>query len=337
MTPSSQAQGLLRTPLMSAGGQITPPWARFLGSLARAEAVDDLARMLAMTVIDSDDQPANAVLVDTHANRTGYAASSYPVGTEYWESDRTARYQVQVVSGAYAWVWVGGECRRKLADIPADLAAGDAGFLFQVADYGHLLRWTATAWEPADELGGSVKHFLVSPWTHWGTCDIAGAVVTWKTGPKFDLLWGAPRIFVNGAWAVVQSVDSATQITLTAAPGDAAGAAWSVAIGWHYCDGNGDNGVPGGTVSFLRGNGTAITVPPGGGIPDLTAGAYLKLSSAYSGAVTAATLPTTNANALVTALIGTGAASASGVLHSHTVNLPGDPIPHMTVHPWFRK
>jgi hypothetical protein len=55
--------------------------------------------------------------------------------------------------------------------------------------------------------------------------------VTWVSGDQFDtnwLTWGNSTITINSVEYTISSVDSATQITLTADPGDQSGVAYDV-------------------------------------------------------------------------------------------------------------
>lgn len=61
--------------------------------------------------------------------------------------------------------------------IPTDLGTADVGLLLQVADYGHLMRWSGTVWEfaPGDSGNGYIKDCLVPPQQEgWALCDGQG-------------------------------------------------------------------------------------------------------------------------------------------------------------------
>lgn len=58
----------------------------------------------------------------------------------------------------------------------------------------------------------------------WATVDVNGATVTWTSGQKFTGLDPAGTVLLNGAAHAIQSVDSQTQITLTAPAGTLSGA-----------------------------------------------------------------------------------------------------------------
>lgn len=86
------------------------------------------------------------VIQDTHANRNIlFPASGVPIGSLYFETDRTVMYVCRMASLAHAWVYVGGVMSGLFAARPADLVITDAGFLFTSTnslDY----RWSGTAW-----------------------------------------------------------------------------------------------------------------------------------------------------------------------------------------------
>jgi hypothetical protein len=89
---------------------------------------------------------SSLVIEDTHSNRSLYPATSYSIGTLYWETDRTVWYLVALVGGVNVWIYASGEFRDVQASLPSDLGVNDAGFLFQVSDYNHRLRWSGTIW-----------------------------------------------------------------------------------------------------------------------------------------------------------------------------------------------
>ncbi len=113
---------------------------------------------------------SSAGLVFTHATRA--SANLAAVGTYGTESDRTVVYQVQTVGSAKVWVYVSGVFKADFADEPTDLGPYDTGFLWDVSDYAHLLRWTGTGWEFVDEMGGYFAFRVVAPdGNGWQVCD----------------------------------------------------------------------------------------------------------------------------------------------------------------------
>lgn len=92
------------------------------------------------------------LIEDTHVNRGLYDPTGLPIGKEYWETDRTVRYRVEVdtTSGLREWFYAGGTMRSTLAGLPAGLGANDVGFLFHATDYERVWRWTGAAWTRAE-------------------------------------------------------------------------------------------------------------------------------------------------------------------------------------------
>lgn len=107
-----------------------------------------------------------AIIEDTHAARlASYPANSYPVGTLFWETDRTVYYLNIGALGSQNWVYTTGEFSCAQAALPGDLGTHDGGFLANVFDYGHLLIWSGAAWTwgPGDAGSGMLQLFEVDP------------------------------------------------------------------------------------------------------------------------------------------------------------------------------
>jgi hypothetical protein len=104
-----------------------------------------------------------------HAMRLGQPLSGFPNGSIWIESDRSnIAYQVQ--NGA--WFYTGGVLKAAFASAPAGLTASDAGLLWNVSDYAHLLRWTATGWEFVDAAGNYIQGCAAAPdGNGWQLCD----------------------------------------------------------------------------------------------------------------------------------------------------------------------
>lgn len=83
------------------------------------------------------------VIFDTHANRiANFAASTYPPGTAFFETDRNALY---LVIGSN-WVLMTAMMNAALASRPADLGATDVDFMFRATDTNLFYYWTGAAW-----------------------------------------------------------------------------------------------------------------------------------------------------------------------------------------------
>lgn len=114
------------------------------------------------------------VIEDTHANRLVlYPASSYPVGSAFYETDRMAVYVVVSSSGANVWQYIAGTYVAVFANRPTDLGVNDRGFQLFVTVQSHLMYWTGTAWIFLDAGGGFFQDFVATPPSSigWQLCD----------------------------------------------------------------------------------------------------------------------------------------------------------------------
>lgn len=223
-------------------------------------ALNDRFRQLSSSSSQAETGSA-AGLIFTHANRA--SANLTSVGTYGTESDRTVVYQVQSIGSSKVWVYVSGVMKAVFADEPADLGTNDTGFLWNVSDYAHLLRWTGTGWEFVDEMGGYFAFRVVAP---------------------------------DGN-------------------------------GWQVCDGTATH-----YLHIAAGVASAVAITP----PNLTGTpAFLKAGAAYAVTINAAVVPTTGAPSATAP--GAGAGTVAHQAHSHTVTLPGDPVPNVVCLPYFRK
>lgn len=128
-------------------------------------------------------QATNGILVGTHAERRIVDITVLPEGQLYYETDRNISY-VLVVAGtstsfiaaqAPTWVYYSGIMRTVLAMAPTDLGVDDTGFLLNVSDYDHLMRWTGATWEfaPGDGGSGYFMDFALVPASvvGWALCN----------------------------------------------------------------------------------------------------------------------------------------------------------------------
>jgi hypothetical protein len=118
-----------------------------LGAAKTGNDAAQVAEVLGAFAIDATVQ--RPVFVGTHAERLTAPAGAYPVGTRFWETDRTSMYLVQIVASAAVWRWIGGRMFDTYANRPTDLGMNDAGFLFHATDYSHTLMWGGAAWGPS--------------------------------------------------------------------------------------------------------------------------------------------------------------------------------------------
>lgn len=121
------------------------------------------------------------ILQDTHANRLiNYSPANLPVGTIFFETDRTVYYIVTVVSGSQVWQCLpGGYMKGTIASPdqkPTDLGTNDTRFEFYSTEFNKYFRWTGSAWERrGDQLqAGFIQLAAVGPAIGipgWQLCD----------------------------------------------------------------------------------------------------------------------------------------------------------------------
>lgn len=177
----------------------------------------------------------------------GGTASAYPAGDfenyAFFETDRRVWYVSKLVAGVPAWVYASGEMVTNQSTLPV-LGLNDTGFLVQVADYSHRLKWAGAAWifAPGDPGSGMIVAFEIDPTgVGWHLCDGTAAVPYLKadgtlatvnlqnlTGNASYLKLGTPNSGPNAAVAPTMTgaaTDSAvTGVTNPANTGNGAGA-----------------------------------------------------------------------------------------------------------------
>lgn len=121
---------------------------------------------------------SSTTIFDTRANRGGYAAAGYPVGTLYYETDTTLSYAVQAPAGVLTWLYYNGVWEDVLANLPGGLGVNDINLTFRASDYLHSWVWNGSAWHfGAGEQGfypaGSYGIFNPGqvPFGLWHVCD----------------------------------------------------------------------------------------------------------------------------------------------------------------------
>ena len=126
------------------------------------------------------------VLEDTHANRLAlYPAGNSPVGTLFWETDRTVLYAVTNSAGTLVWTYIAGMYYAAFANRPTDLGANDANFLLWVTVQGHICRWSGAVWSITDGGGGYFVDSAVALVLGYQLCD--GSATTYLTLSGADL------------------------------------------------------------------------------------------------------------------------------------------------------
>jgi len=151
--PANLPERLLQTPMVDPqSGIVTSlPWKTLFSRMAQPVQVPTLTQ-------------------DTHANRLNFAASKVVAGSIFYETDRSVYY----IAVGGQWIYGGGMSPVFQVTIPSDLTASDAGFLADVQDYGHLLRWDGKmwGWGPGDAQSGYSVAFVNAPKDPlWHLCD----------------------------------------------------------------------------------------------------------------------------------------------------------------------
>lgn len=156
-------------------GQLATVMALLPTPVDQSAAIRDLAKAIAL-----QDQPQSrnwSVLSGTHAVRLVTPAGGLNAHRLFFETDRTVYY----LSNGTDWIYSAGQYNAAVASIPT-LATTDAGFLFGVTDYDHLLKWSGSAWgwAPGDGGSGFLTLFEIDPGTGWHLYDGTPGVVYLK-------------------------------------------------------------------------------------------------------------------------------------------------------------
>lgn len=167
MSPRLNTQILqaLRHPIAGPGGQLTKVWARQFQQLDQA-----------FGVINGE----GGSLIGLHSERLAELVTDLPAGELWYETDRTVSYIAST-----DWMYISGIFKATRVNAPTDLGVNDAGFLFYVTDFAHLMKWSGAVWEFIDEGNAYFADFAVAPGTGWVLCDgsassylVAGATLT---------------------------------------------------------------------------------------------------------------------------------------------------------------
>lgn len=144
------------------------------------------------------------------------------VWLRYFETQSSALAEAKTALAAVPGVNVWA-----LAGQPA-LAAGDAGYVAFVTDYGHFVRWTGTVWEfaPGDVGNGFFRAFAITPQeVGWGLCDgssytylvVGGATLTTGSITTPNLSGTAAYLKAGGAYT--GTIAAASGASGSTAPG----------------------------------------------------------------------------------------------------------------------
>lgn len=258
---------------------------------ATVEWVEKKLKSLHSTLKNSTIQYVNSQLtgltleVGTHAERLLRDPLSIEQGSQFYESDRDALYQVQ----GGVWQWVAGCMRGTLSpdQKPSDLGTDDANFLFYSTDFQHIYRWDGSAWAYATECGEIGSAYVVmrigAPATGvWQLCD--GSTVTRSTSTGGTSSITVPNLVNNypkGSNAYTGAVVAATAPTISGNTG--AGTAHTHGTSSLGTDGQ-SAGTPSGSVSSSAGAPSLTTaVQSGVGATVAASNHSHSISSSFSG------------------------------------------------------
>lgn len=121
----------------------------------------DAAVLAAATTPAPVTRPSTNLKYGTHAQRTALAPGGVPDATLFYETDRAAIYQAELVSGVAQWTLVLCRPLRTSDTKPVDLTTTDVGFTWFQSDEGVTYRWSGSAWNYY--LGSLVTTFSALP------------------------------------------------------------------------------------------------------------------------------------------------------------------------------
>ena len=205
-----------------------PTAATIAHSVAQKIATSTVLNITNATGTSATATGSGTAYATTHASRP--AASSYPNGTLYWETDRTVLYMA--LTGR--WVYVAGMMSATQATLPVDLGSGDAGFLVNVTDYAHQLQWNGAAWgwAPGDSGSGYIGLFEVDPGTGWHLYDGSAVNYLLGTGALASVtLPDLTSIAANAAYPKAGSPNSGPNAAVAPTPTGSPSATQAVATG----------------------------------------------------------------------------------------------------------
>lgn len=176
------------------------------------------------------DVPANqsgftSSFVDTHAARSAYPATSYDIGSLYYETDRNALYQIQSVGGINTWVWIMDEYYDVIANQPADLGTDDEGFIFWSTDADeYVYRWDGASWNIVQYHSDLITSLAFSMFTGGSL----GDVITNDGSDGF--VWSA----ASGTTNVYLTANASATDTLTTSFADISGCSLSLNVNGYW-------------------------------------------------------------------------------------------------------
>jgi hypothetical protein len=155
--------GLNRPPtyakVLNSDDSTREPWLQYWGGLQ--SEIETPALIALLGALFRRGRRSLTVVQTAWANRGSYSASTYPPGSLLVITDHPLIF----VSNAGTWKYKAGRFVETYANIPtAALNANDAGLLFDVTDYSHVLHWGGASWgarwgfgNPEDSGGYSLR------------------------------------------------------------------------------------------------------------------------------------------------------------------------------------
>lgn len=267
--------------------------------------------------------PVPGALYGLHADRLTTSPGEHAEGILFWETDRAALYQVQLVSGTKEWVLLMCRPLRTSAARPGDLGTNDTGFTWFQSTGGYEERWSGTNWN--FYRGSLVDTFANIP-------DPALA----DRGFLFIASDFGEHVWRKGAtqWELLEGVGGPMRGTLSPDQKPAAGTletANITSVGFRFFSTDFDREYRFDGVAYadspgqpMRGQIVYFTsgILPGTGwaLCDNTAG--VARSTSTGGTTTFTTPDITTNNRFIRAVSGATGGQAGSVTHTHKVNPP---------------
>lgn len=175
------------------------------------------------------------LIEDTHANRlANFPPANYPIGTQFWETDRTVMYVIAVVATVQVWKYQSGttaSTSNTLSDVPSDLGANDGGYQVNNTFFRRTWIWDSVGnqFHYADGVGAGSQVSTSGPAPAgglWQACD-GSSVTTAEDGASLGSRQtsdtravGSDNPFVQGGVGGIQQIAVAvTPVTVQSGTG----------------------------------------------------------------------------------------------------------------------
>lgn len=152
----------------------------------------------------------------THGDRLALPTSGLKAGTGYVETDRLALY----LWTGFGWLLVVNNYALGdvIANLPADLTAGDTGYLFFATDFDRLYEWTGSAWQDAAGQPSREQVVFFNTTTvpvGWALCDGATVTISLPDG-TVDATYVTPDLLSTNAFVRANATPGGTGGSATA-------------------------------------------------------------------------------------------------------------------------